>query len=106
MDTIFDYIVDASYKIEEFTESDLIGATEIEGKFSSFTVIHDLKSATITNNRYADFNKEVFCKIFLELINEKKRLLDIEETENRKWEHERKCIDFQPVKYAGSMAGF
>lgn len=106
MDTIFDYIVDASYKIEEFTESDLIGATEIDGKFSSFTVIHDLKHAYITNNYHADVNKNLFCRIFVEMLNERKRLLDIEETENRKWEHERKCIDFQPVKYAGSMAGY
>lgn len=105
MDTFFDYIVDAAYKIEQFTEDDLVGSTEIEGKFSSFTVIHDLKSATITNNRYADLNKDLFCKIFLEILNEKKRLLDIEYCEQRSDHFQEMCAIFQPVNHAGTMSG-
>lgn len=106
MDTIFDYIVDAAYKIEEFTEDDLVGATVIEEKFTSFTVIHDLKSATITNNHGADFNKGMFQKIFLLMLNEKKRLLDIEAVENRRLEQERINKKFQLISHAGSMAGY
>lgn len=105
MDTFFDYIVDAAYKIEQFTEDDLVGSTEIEGKFSSFSVIHDLKSATVTNNRYADLNKGLFCKIFLELLNERKRLIDIEYCEQREDHSQMMCRMFQPERYAGTMSG-
>lgn len=105
MDTIFDYIVDAAYKIEEYGEAEFFGATKIEGNFSSFTVIHDLKHAYITNNYHADVNKNLFCRIFVEMLNERKRLLDIEQAEEMRLEQEHKNKEFQLINYAGSMSG-
>lgn len=104
MDTIFDYIVDAAYKIEEYDEDDFFGVTEIEGKFSSFIVVHDLKHAYIERLK-SDFNKEVFISIFLEMLNERKRILDIETSEKQRADEEIENMKLQTINYAGSMEG-
>jgi hypothetical protein len=114
MKCFFKLIEEAAYHVGEMRSIDeLKGVVVLPSSRASVLIQHSLEKVEILEFSYdkrkgipQSFPADDFCDIFLKMLRHKKTIFDIENAENRRWEHERRCIELQPVNYAGSMAGY
>ena len=102
-DLFFEYITDAAIQISEISvneyenDSILSGYMTIESRYTKFTIDYNIANniAFIRDGDDKPFNTELFERIFIELMKEKIRLLDIEYTEDKHDYEQNICIKWE-----------
>ena len=120
MATINGFIRDLTYWLDELDQPGRFneGCVTLEDDYCTIDVDYTndraeidrvyRKGATITKSVSVSdtFNKELFEQIFLSLLNERKRVYEIEQRERDRTESERDMAEMEIINHAGSMAGY